>query len=146
MDQIAHEKVSKAGDTVTQSAIMGPFFQKDHPVREMGTSIQETAADGAETAFIYGKVLDARTGKPIANAVIDVWLASTNGKSPIPPQVQVEGLTSSQDFTNNKTKIRLLITSAESSLPVKTASILSTPFGQHHIRYHRLVQLVNYFS
>ena len=88
MDQIAHEKVSKAGDTVTQSAIMGPFFQKDHPVRETGTSIQETAADGAETAFIYGKVLDARTGKPIANAVIDVWLASTNGKSPIPPQVQ----------------------------------------------------------
>lgn len=29
---------------------------------------------------MYGKVTDASTGKPLANASVDVWQASTNGR------------------------------------------------------------------
>jgi catechol 1,2-dioxygenase len=29
---------------------------------------------------MHGKVTDATTGKPIANATVDLWQASTNGE------------------------------------------------------------------
>ena len=63
----------------TQSAILGPFFRHDHPIREKGASIHITKGEGAEDAYMYGRVLDAKTGKPLVGATVDVWQASTNG-------------------------------------------------------------------
>lgn len=79
VDEITYKKASEASDLATQSAILGPFFRHDHPVREKGASIHITKGEGAEDAYMYGRVLDAKTGKPLAGATVDVWQASTNG-------------------------------------------------------------------
>lgn len=79
VDEITYKKASEAADVATQSAILGPFFRQDHPVREKGATISfDTPAD-AQVVYMYGTVTDAKTKKPIPNATIDVWQASTNG-------------------------------------------------------------------
>lgn len=64
----------------TQSAILGPFFRHDHPVREKGATISFDTPKDAQVVYMHGRVVDATTRKPLANATIDVWEASTNGK------------------------------------------------------------------
>ena len=80
VDEITYKKASEAADTATQSAILGPFWQGDNPILKKGGSIYRTEAKGAEVVYMYGKVVDNKTGKPLANATIDVWMASTNGE------------------------------------------------------------------
>ncbi|WPH05090.1 Hypothetical protein R9X50_00798900 [Acrodontium crateriforme] len=90
VDEITYKKAAEAGNLATQSAILGPFFRHDHPTREMGESITfNTPADG-EVAYMHGRVLDAVTKDPIANATIDVWEASTNGLYEQQDEEQVE--------------------------------------------------------
>jgi len=79
VDEITYKKASEAADVATQSAILGPFFRHDHPVREKGASITFDTPEDAEVVYMYGQVLDATTKKPLAGATIDVWEASTNG-------------------------------------------------------------------
>lgn len=81
VDEITYKKASEAADTATQSAILGPFFQHDNPILKKGASIYRTKAEKAEVVYMYGKVVDNKTGKPLANATIDIWQASTNGRS-----------------------------------------------------------------
>ena len=81
VDEITYTKASEATDAATQSAILGPFFRHDHPIRENGATITfDTPKDG-EVAYMFGRVVDATTNKPLANATIDVWQASTNGQN-----------------------------------------------------------------
>jgi catechol 1,2-dioxygenase len=35
--------------------------------------------EDGQIAYMHGKVTDGKTGKPIANASVDLWQASTNG-------------------------------------------------------------------
>jgi catechol 1,2-dioxygenase len=79
VDEITYKKASEASDLATQSAILGPFFQTDHKIRKKNESVVEKLPEDAEVAYIYGKVVDAVTKKPMANASIDIWEASTNG-------------------------------------------------------------------
>jgi catechol 1,2-dioxygenase len=64
----------------TQSAILGPFFRFDTPVRANGSSISHETPTGAETVYMHGIVRDAVTKKPLENASVHVWEASTNGE------------------------------------------------------------------
>ena len=79
VDEITYKKASEATDVATQSAILGPFFRQDHPVREKGANISTDTPENAEVAYMYGQVLDCTTKKPVKGATIDVWEASTNG-------------------------------------------------------------------
>jgi catechol 1,2-dioxygenase len=79
VDEITYKKASEANDIATQSAILGPFFRHDHPVRNKGASIFLTKAEDAEDVYMYGRVLDAKTRMPLAGATVDIWQASTNG-------------------------------------------------------------------
>jgi catechol 1,2-dioxygenase len=79
VDEITYKKASEAADLATQSAILGPFFQTDHKIRKKGESVVEKRPEGAEVAYIYGQVVDVTTKKPVKNASIDIWEASTNG-------------------------------------------------------------------
>lgn len=79
VDEITFTNASLATNATTQSAILGPFFRQDHPIRENGSSISFDTPKDAEVVYMYGKVLDTGTMKPISNASIDVWQASTNG-------------------------------------------------------------------
>lgn len=79
VDEITYKKASEAADVATQSAILGPFFRQDHPIREKGATISfDTPKDG-QVVYMHGTVTDAKTKKPLPNVTIDVWQASTNG-------------------------------------------------------------------
>ena len=79
VDEITYKKASEAAGAATQSAILGPFFRTDHPLRENGSTITFDTPEDAEVAFMYGTVMDATTKKPLAGVMVDVWQASTNG-------------------------------------------------------------------
>jgi len=80
VDEITYKKASEATDAATQSAILGPFFLKDVPTREKGSSISTNTPADAEVVYMHGRVVDAGTQQPLANATVQVWQASTNGK------------------------------------------------------------------
>lgn len=79
VDEITYKLAADSKDSHTQSAILGPFFRHDAPLREKGSTITfDTPKDG-QVAYMHGRVMDSTTGKPLANAEIDIWEASTNG-------------------------------------------------------------------
>ena len=78
VDEITYKLATQAKDTPTATAILGPFWRRDAPRRENGSSIVHGVDDG-EVVFLHGRVLDVATEKPVSGASIDVWQASTNG-------------------------------------------------------------------
>lgn len=82
MDDITYREASKADIPPTSSAILGPFWRADAPIRENGTTITFNTPKDAVVAYMHGQVTSVETGKPLANATVDVWQASTNGKLP----------------------------------------------------------------
>jgi len=79
VDALTYKKAAESGDDVTASAILGPFYRHDHPIRENGASMVLNVPEDGVMAYMHGVVTDGKTGKPIANASIDLWQASTNG-------------------------------------------------------------------
>ncbi|OTA80052.1 hypothetical protein M434DRAFT_86730 [Hypoxylon sp. CO27-5] len=70
----------------TPSAVLGPFYRANAPIQLNGGSIVYASPDSdwyksAEPllAYVYGQVLSATTGKPIPDAIVDVWEAGPNG-------------------------------------------------------------------
>ncbi|KAI0435227.1 Intradiol ring-cleavage dioxygenase [Xylaria sp. FL1042] len=78
---------SGSNKTTTPSAVLGPFYRADAPILANGSSIIAAAARDTPwykkaeplLAHISGRVLSASTRTPVANAVVDVWLAGPNG-------------------------------------------------------------------
>lgn len=110
VDEIIYKLRADAKDSHTQSAILGPFFRHDAPLREKGSTITfDTPKDG-QVAYMHGRVLDSATGKPLANAEIDIWEASTNGR--YSPNASVEvylfglGLYEQQDPAQREHNLR----------------------------------------
>ena len=83
VDDITFSAATKSSNGLTASAILGPFWREDHPVRPDGTTISFDTPKDAEVAFMYGQVTDVVSGKPIAGATVDIWQASTNGKQAV---------------------------------------------------------------
>lgn len=79
VDEITYKQTVDLGYKATATAILGPFFRTDAPVRENDSSIVLTPTKDGIVAYMHGIVKDALTGKPIENCWIDVWQASTNG-------------------------------------------------------------------
>ncbi|KAF2206763.1 hypothetical protein CERZMDRAFT_119245 [Cercospora zeae-maydis SCOH1-5] len=100
VDDITVRKAAAAGDAATASAILGPFFRHDHPVREFGSTITFNTPKDAQVAYVHGVVTDASTGKPIQNASVDVWQASTNGLYEQQDPDQVEHNLRGKFYTN----------------------------------------------
>lgn len=76
------QAANKAGIPATSSAILGPFWRADTPIRENGTTITFNTPSDGQVALMHGQITCAQTGKPLANAKVDVWQASTNGTKP----------------------------------------------------------------
>jgi catechol 1,2-dioxygenase len=72
VDAINNRKPSGA----SESTVLGPFHVADAPELPMGANICLDAK--GEDMFIEGRILDT-SGKPIADAVIDVWQANDEG-------------------------------------------------------------------
>src|SRR5687768_11854472 len=70
VDLISHRKPAGA----TESTVFGPFHRPGAPVLPMGGNIATSDPDGVP-CVVFGKVLDT-AGRPIANALLDVWQAN----------------------------------------------------------------------
>ncbi|OLN95263.1 Catechol 1,2-dioxygenase 4 [Colletotrichum chlorophyti] len=79
VDDITNRVATKNGNPATASAILGPFWRADTPIRCNGSNIALKCPEDGEMAFMFGRVECSSTGKPLANASVDVWQASTNG-------------------------------------------------------------------
>lgn len=62
----------------TESTVFGPFHREGAPEKEYGASIVGVDRDGIP-AYMAGRVLDL-SGKPIADATLDVWQAAADGR------------------------------------------------------------------
>ena len=74
--------------TVTESALTGPVYLADAPKRQMGDCIG--IDEDGDPLFISGYVLDPN-GKPINNALIEVWQSNSKGLYDIQDPNQLEG-------------------------------------------------------
>jgi hypothetical protein len=144
VDEITYKKASEAADTSTQSAILGPFFRHDAPLRQKGDTITfDTPKDG-QVVYMHGRVMDGKTKKPLANAYIDVWEASTNVRSR--PITLWYLLMFFRACTSSKIPTNKTVTSVESSRPMIMASMPSIVLGLLHIPFLTMVLLENYWN
>jgi protocatechuate 3,4-dioxygenase beta subunit len=61
----------------SESTVFGPFYREGGPELPAGANMAKGAQDGTP-AIIHGRVIDM-DGKPIANAMLDVWQADPEG-------------------------------------------------------------------
>ncbi|CAB3963867.1 MULTISPECIES: dioxygenase [Burkholderia] len=61
----------------TPGALLGPFYRSGSPVYENGQSIASSGSPGSPL-FMRGCVVDV-SGRPVKNALVDVWQASPVG-------------------------------------------------------------------
>jgi len=79
VDEITFKLAADAVDQPTATAILGPFWRKDAPIRKMGESIIIKEMSDGDRTWMHGVVTDFRTGKPIEGAELDVWHTAPNG-------------------------------------------------------------------
>ncbi len=72
VDALAHRPPAGA----TESTVLGPFYVPGSPLRDYGARIAE--ADSGTPAWVYGRVVDAVNGHPLAGAEVDVWQNGDN--------------------------------------------------------------------
>ncbi|KAL1633258.1 hypothetical protein SLS58_011168 [Diplodia intermedia] len=80
VDEITYKLAAEAKDAPTATAILGPFYRKDSPQYPMGGNIvQGKEGEHGDRTWMHGRVVDFTTGKPIANAQLEVWHTAPNG-------------------------------------------------------------------
>ena len=72
VDALAHRLPPGA----TESTVLGPFYVPGSPLRPYGASIAERP--GGTPAWVHGRVIDALSGAPLADAELDVWQNGEN--------------------------------------------------------------------
>ena len=80
VDEITYKQAAASASSATPSAILGPFWRHDAPIRKNGESIVIKVPSDGKIAYMFGRITDGNTDKPLSNACVDVWQASTNGK------------------------------------------------------------------
>lgn len=73
IEQINHSR----SDQKVGSALLGPFYRAEAPLRQRGESIASKDTTG-ERVIIKGRVCDEKN-MPIPSATLDIWQAATNG-------------------------------------------------------------------
>lgn len=89
VDAINHAK--PGGET--ESTVMGPFYVTGAPDLPMGADIAKQTGEG-EPTLVSGRVVDG-AGKPVKDAVLDVWQTAPNGfydvQDPSQPEFNLRG-------------------------------------------------------
>ncbi|HUN57153.1 MAG TPA: dioxygenase [Candidatus Binataceae bacterium] len=90
VDMIEHANSDHGG---TASSLLGPFYRPGMPELKNGESIAHDLTQG-EPLSVKGRVINGN-GKPLANALIDVWQAAANGlydlQDPNQPEINMRG-------------------------------------------------------
>lgn len=89
VDEITYKLATDATDAPTSTAILGPFWRANAPIRKMGESIVHNIFDGDHT-LMHGTITDYLTGEPIEGAELDVWHTAPNGLYEQQDENQVE--------------------------------------------------------
>lgn len=69
----------------TPSCVLGPFHRENAPLLPNGSSIVKIPENPTtdrwttDSTFLSGKVVSARTGRPIPGAIVDIWHTGPNG-------------------------------------------------------------------
>lgn len=79
VDEITYTLASQANDQPTATTILGPFWRKNAPQRQMDDSIVLNEIPDGDHTYLYGHVTDWSTGKPIEGVELDVWETAPNG-------------------------------------------------------------------
>lgn len=94
VDSIEHDKAraaasatqtSKSGGEATLSAILGPFYRTGAPEYANGADIVQdhsiVSSEGhkGDTCYMHGCITDSISGKPVSNALVDIWHTGPNG-------------------------------------------------------------------
>jgi len=66
-----------ADDGSAESTVMGPFYWENSPEMPLGADL--SVGVKGEPTFYSGRVLDANTGAPLANAQLDIWSGDGEG-------------------------------------------------------------------
>lgn len=80
VDEIANKIIAEGDVDPTSSSILGPFWSPNAPFRDLGSSIIQNPNPEGRVCLMHGTITDLLTGKPIPDAVFDIWQASANGK------------------------------------------------------------------
>lgn len=104
IDEITYKLASEAQDEPTATAILGPFWRKDAPQKQMGDTIVSGIDEEGHRTWMHGIVTDFMTGEPIEGAVLDVWHTAPNGlyeqQDPNQPDMNLRGrFTTGKDGT-----------------------------------------------
>jgi catechol 1,2-dioxygenase len=104
IDEITYKLASEAQDEPTSTAILGPFWRKDAPQKQMGDTIVSGIDEQGHRTWMHGIVTDFMTGQPIEGAVLDVWHTAPNGlyeqQDPEQPDMNLRGrFTTGKDGT-----------------------------------------------
>lgn len=96
---------------------------------------------------MHGRVLDAATQKPLVNASVDVWEASTNGESRFfVCHDEAPLIGDDKVCTSNRTKTKSIPTCEGNSSPIPTVNMPFMPSGRRLIQFLLMARLVNYFN
>src|SRR3954465_13411542 len=68
----------KAPAGATEATVLGPFFAHGAKEYGYGADLREGATQSGEDVYVSGRVLTT-DGKPIPNAVLDIWQAKADG-------------------------------------------------------------------
>jgi protocatechuate 3,4-dioxygenase beta subunit len=68
----------KTAPGATEATVLGPFFAHGAPEFDYGADLREGCTVKGEDVYVTGRILST-DGKPIANAVLDVWQAKADG-------------------------------------------------------------------
>lgn len=69
----------RSPDCGTRPNLEGPFHRFGNPVRADGNLFDEPIPEGSPVLELTGRITDAATGRPLENAVLDVWQADHEG-------------------------------------------------------------------
>ncbi|GLZ09206.1 6-chlorohydroxyquinol-1,2-dioxygenase [Actinomadura sp. NBRC 104412] len=78
LSSLVDELDGAGADGATPSTILGPFYVPGAPFRASGTSIADVDL-GGEPLLVNAEVTDT-AGRPLADAVADVWQTAPNGR------------------------------------------------------------------
>jgi catechol 1,2-dioxygenase len=68
----------KTAPGATEATVLGPFFAHGAKEYEYGADLREGASMKGEDVYVSGRVLSL-DGKPVPNAVLDIWQAKADG-------------------------------------------------------------------
>ncbi|WP_313234784.1 dioxygenase family protein [Sporosarcina ureae] len=93
VDNITH--AANHDDKSTESNVEGPLYRDEAPIMSPPVNICSVEGTDDEILYVSGQVFSSEDGRPLANAVLDVWQANGKGdyenEDPTQPDYNLRG-------------------------------------------------------